>query len=106
MTGPSQVFGSWLHAHELGKSLWTEQFRDGALLGELGRHDPYAFDAQRVEPLDGELRPGDGLTTHCIFDSTDRDVWTIGGGDTDQEMCLNYLWIYPPQPNMLLCNGV
>jgi hypothetical protein len=101
---PVHVFGSWLHAHELGRRLWTEQHRDGTFVGELGRQDPYSIDTQRFEVLDATVEPGDALFTHCVYDSTSRTEVTYGGGATDDEMCLNYLLYYPAQPLLGYCN--
>lgn len=101
---PVHVFGSWLHAHRLGKSLWTEHFRDGVEIGELGRHDPYDFANQRFEPLDATIEPGDELVTYCYYDSTDQTEPVHGGGGTEDEMCLNYLMIHPAQPWLAVCN--
>ncbi len=43
---PVHVYGSWLHAHRIGRGLWTEQRRGGEVVGELGRNDPYDFGLQ------------------------------------------------------------
>lgn len=101
---PVHVYGSWLHAHRIGRALWTEQRRDGEVVGELGRNDPYDFGLQYVEPLDAVVRPGDELVTHCVFDSSDRGVPTLGGDGSDDEMCLNYLFHWPAVPFPLHCN--
>jgi hypothetical protein len=101
---PIHVFGSWLHAHQLGESLWSEHHRDGVKLGELGRHDPYDFANQRFEPLAATVAPGDELWTYCYYDSTDQTEPVHGGGGTDDEMCLNYLLYHPAQPWLALCN--
>ncbi len=101
---PVHVFASWLHAHALGTALWTEQYRDGVQIGELGRHDPYDFGNQRFEPLDATIEAGDQLITRCDYDSSDQTEPTHGGGGTDDEMCLNYLLYYPAQPWLWLCN--
>lgn len=102
---PVHVFGSWLHAHRLGKALWTEQWRDGVSLGELGKSDPYDFDLQYVQPLEVTIEPGDELVTHCIYDSSTRTEPTLGGDASDDEMCLNYLFHYPALPLSLHCNN-
>lgn len=101
---PVHVYGSWLHAHRIGKALWTEQRRDGVVVGELGRNAPYDFGVQYVEPLDAVVEPGDELVTHCIYDSSDRDVPTVGGDGSDDEMCLNYVFHYPALPLPIHCN--
>jgi hypothetical protein len=81
-----------------------EQRRAGEVVGELGRNDPYDFGVQYVEPLDAAVRPGDELVTHCVFDSSERDVPTLGGDGSDDEMCLNYLFHWPAVPLPLHCN--
>jgi hypothetical protein len=102
---PIHVYGSWLHAHEIGQSLWTDHIRDGEKIGEVGRHDPYDFGRQHVEPLDVEVRPGDSLVTHCIYDSSDRTEPTLGGEGTGDEMCLNFVYYYPGLPLPWQCNA-
>ena len=101
---PIHVYGSWLHAHRIGKALWTEQRRDGEVIGELGRNVPFDFGIQYVEPLDAVVEPGDELVTHCVYDSSDRDAPTLGGDGSEDEMCLNYLFHYPALPLPLHCN--
>lgn len=101
---PIQAFGSWAHAHELGRAVWTEHYRDGRRVGDLGRRDPYFFDDQHFEPIDVQVRPGDELRTFCRFDSTGQTEPVHGGGGTDDEMCLNYVLYYPAQPWFWLCN--
>jgi dopamine beta-monooxygenase len=95
---PIEVFGSWLHAHKLATALWTEQFRDGRKVGDLGRHVPYDFDDQHLEPLNARIEPGDELVTHCVYDTTSRTEPTVGGDGTNDEMCLNFLFYYPALP--------
>ena len=92
---PVHVFASWLHAHEIATTLWTEQWRDGVRLGELGRADPYDFGHQRFVPLDVVVQPGDELVTHCRFDSTSRAGPTLGGPSSQDEMCLDFLLYWP-----------
>ena len=101
---PINVFGSWLHAHRLGRSLWTEHYRGNERLPDLGRQDPYDFGDQRFMPLDAVVEPGDELRTYCYFDSTEQTEPVHGGGGTNDEMCLNYLMYYPTQPWLGLCN--
>lgn len=104
LSEPIHVYGSWLHAHRLGKTLWTEQLRDGALIGEVGRNDPYDFGTQYVQPIDALIEPGDQLVTRCVYDSSDRTEPTLGGEGSDDEMCLNFLFHYPALPFSVHCN--
>ncbi len=50
------------------------------------------------------VRPGDELVTHCVFDSSQRDVPTLGGHGSDDEMSLNHLFHWPAVPFPLHCN--
>jgi len=92
---PVHVFASWLHAHEIATAVWTEQWRDGVKLGELGRADPYDFGDQRFVPLDSVVQPGDELVTHCRYDSSSRTAPTLGGPGSQDEMCLDFLLYWP-----------
>ncbi len=93
--GPLQVFGASMHAHGLGKTLWTEVFRDGEMIMELNRDDPFDFNAQRFNFFDATLMPGDEIVNHCIYDSTDREETTLGGPGTENEMCWDTIVYYP-----------
>ena len=79
LSGPLTVFGSFLHAHLLARQIYTEQFRDGALIGDLGRDDVYDFNDQHIQMIEGEIQPGDELRTTCIYDSTGETDTTYGG---------------------------
>lgn len=103
---PLHVFASWLHAHELGSALWTEHRRGGEILGEIDRHDPYDFGNQTLKPLDAVVEPGDELWTHCWYDSTSRTEVTYGGGASSDEMCLDYLWVWPRPTTLYFCNAL
>ena len=107
LTGPITVFGSSLHAHELGRVLWTDIERGGDLVAELNRDDPFAFDAQTYKAIEGmEIRPGDSVINHCVYDSTDRDEVTWGGPATADEMCWNTVMYYPRENAIFdFCGG-
>ncbi|MCA9715391.1 MAG: hypothetical protein H6713_13880 [Myxococcales bacterium] len=100
---PLHVIGTWLHAHDIGKTLWTEVFRDGQMIAELGREDPFKFDYQTFQDADFWVEPGDEFQTHCVYDASDRGEWTYGGDATDQEMCINFMLYYPNDPNLESC---
>src|SRR5690606_5764334 len=95
MDGPIHVFGSSMHAHEIGSVLWSELWRDGELVQEINRDEPFLFDSQHMKEVDLEIQPGDEIVNHCIYDSTDRDGTTIGGPGTGDEMCWNTVTYYP-----------
>ena len=96
---PLNVFGSSMHAHEIGSVLYTEVWRDGQMVMELNRDDPYVFDSQHIKFIDAVLEPGDEIRNHCIYDSTDRTEPTLGGVGTADEMCWNTVIYYPKIPS-------
>jgi dopamine beta-monooxygenase len=96
LRGPITVFGSSLHAHDLGRVLWTDILRNDELVAELNRDDPFAFDSQTYKSIEGmQIEPGDAVINHCIYDSTERDEVTWGGPGTSDEMCWNTVMYYP-----------
>jgi hypothetical protein len=91
---PMHVFGTAMHAHELGAVLWGE-VHDGAGMREINRDEPYLFDSQHMKRVDEIINPGDEVQTHCIYDSTNRTEVTIGGPGTGNEMCWNVVNYWP-----------
>ncbi len=97
--GPINVFGASMHAHDLGSVLWTEVYRDGEMVFELNRDDPFLFDSQNFKFFERQLLPGDEIVNHCVYDSTDRDSTTYGGPGTSDEMCWDTIVYYPKLPS-------
>jgi hypothetical protein len=95
MDGPIRVFGTSMHAHEIGSVLWTEQWRDGQFVQEVNRDEPFLFDSQHMKFVDIEIQPGDEIVNHCIYDSSERTTTTYGGPGTGDEMCWNSMVYYP-----------
>lgn len=72
------------HAHLLGRSMWAEKLDLGfgaaggatlSVVGDVGRSPQWDFEHQLTVPFPrGQvtLRPGDVLSTTCVFDSTVR----------------------------------
>ena len=97
--GPLHVFGTSMHAHDLGSVLYSEVYRDGDMILEMNRDDPFDFENQNMKPIDFDLMPGDQIVNHCIYDSTDRKETTYGGPGTQDEMCWNTIAYYPKIPS-------
>lgn len=95
LSEPMHVFGTAMHAHNIGAVLWTEVHRGGEMLYELNRDDPYLFDSQHMKDVDQIIEPGDEVRTHCIYDASDRTETTIGGPGTMDEMCWNVVTYWP-----------
>ena len=41
------------------------------------------------------ILPGDTLIMDCFYDTTNRDIFTLGGESTSEEMCLAFYLYYP-----------
>jgi hypothetical protein len=89
------VFAYMLHAHLLGRQIWTVHYRNNVLVDYVGNNPAYDFNSQKFVEYTTTILPGDELVTHCIWDSTGKTTTTYGGEATDQEMCVNLLLYYP-----------
>eukprot|EP01045_Picozoa_sp_COSAG04_P015454 COSAG04_NODE_1220_length_7696_cov_15.725286_3_plen_454_part_00 len=52
---PVRVAGNFFHAHELGNGFWTDLYRGGTHMTEIGREHNWSFDNQRYVPMDEEV---------------------------------------------------
>lgn len=99
LTEPMHVFGSFLHAHQIGSVLYTEVQRGGDVIGEIARQDPFDFNMQKFQDADFDVMPGDQLQTFCVYDSSERTDVTLGGPASEEEMCINFMMYYPWFPS-------
>jgi dopamine beta-monooxygenase len=77
------------HMHLFGRSLYTEHYRCGVKIGEIGRATSYEFDNQQSYALRAPVKilPGDALITTCEYNTSSSEVALIGGEETTAEMC-------------------
>jgi len=97
------VFANMHHMHYQGKKQWTEQYRKGEFIGLIGEIQNYDFNSQKFVPISKTILPGDELVTHCVWDTTKKNVTTLGGESTSEEMCVNALIYYPAIPSLFVC---
>lgn len=85
------------HMHLVGRSLFTEHYRCGKKIGEIGRIEAYEFDNQQSYVLDPPIKilPGDALVTTCQYNTLGSTTPIAGGEGTTDEMCLNFIGTYP-----------
>ncbi|GFH49968.1 hypothetical protein CTEN210_06444 [Chaetoceros tenuissimus] len=99
------VFSYFLHGHQILKKIWTEVERPGQETFDLACNGKYDFDLQETvaykEPK--KLYPSDILTTHCVYDSSERTSVTNGGDASDDEMCIAFYLYYPKLSNGDMC---
>ncbi|KAJ0176492.1 hypothetical protein K1T71_007671 [Dendrolimus kikuchii] len=91
------VFGSQLHTHLTGISVWTRHSRHGIELPILNKDIHYSTHFQEIRILHRPVRvlPGDFLETTCVYSTVDKVNATVGGHAITDEMCVNYMHYYP-----------
>ena len=89
------VFGSNLHAHYKGKTLWSEIWRDGKFLSNTNKIEYWSNGFQSHTKTRFTVQPGDTLVTNCVFDVRKGETWY--GSTTQDEMCMEFLFYYPVQ---------
>ncbi len=60
-----------------------------------GWRSSWDFNQQSPSHVKAEIQPGDRLVTHCVYASQTKDKATRFGEGTDDEMCFNFLLVYP-----------
>jgi len=118
LTSDYVVIASAMHAHTLGRRIWTEQWRGATRVRALDGTDPlgtqpyYSFANQQFVdlPSNSILKAGDELITRCVYENTisagKKDgnsvaaagKAVVGCEATTCEMCFNFLFIYPLIP--------
>ena len=96
------VFSSFLHMHQVGRTIWTSLMKyDGDNLVSKNIYDYrefWNFGFQELTMVDITISPGDQINTHCIFDTT-KTGEILFGSDSSDEMCMSFLFYYPYDPN-------
>jgi hypothetical protein len=91
------AYSSFMHAHQRGRRIWTEVWRNGVLVATLGNNQNYDFNLQKVVALAPfvTLQKNDTLNTYCTYDTTQDSQNVTHGEKTSNEMCLNFVAYYP-----------
>jgi hypothetical protein len=97
VTGNITAYSSFMHAHQRGRRMWTEVWRNGSLIATLGNNQNYDFNLQKVVALTPfvMVQQNDTLNTYCTYDTTQDTVNVTHGETTANEMCLNFIFYYP-----------
>src|SRR5206468_1527340 len=89
------AFTVWPHMHVKGRALTTMLKHAGAADQLVTDRPTYDFGAQYLEPASFLIQPNDTLTTRCTWDTTGATGNTPWGESTSQEMCFNFIYLYP-----------
>jgi hypothetical protein len=83
------------HMHLLGDSFVEDVVRAGGGTEPMIRIEGWDFGTQLFYSFPITLAAGDAITTSCTFENT-RDVPTVSGAGTDDEMCFDFVYATPP----------
>lgn len=103
LVGPAHVLWTAPHMHKLGRHLRSVITRlDGTT--EVLTDASYDFNDQQRYPSETLIQPGDIIQTTCTFDNdTNRTVHF--GEQTSDEMCFNFMLVWPPESMGVLPPG-
>jgi hypothetical protein len=92
---PLTALWAGLHMHSAGKAIWTDHYRGSQQLAPLGQKHSWDFNQQSPTHVKAVIQPGDRLVTNCVYNSQTRGKATRFGEGTADEMCFNFLMVYP-----------
>ncbi|CAF5011802.1 unnamed protein product, partial [Rotaria socialis] len=89
----------------LGRTVWTKIIRNNTAVDYLFNAEAYDFNYQYENRLPNRVKlyRGDEFATRCIYNTMNKDVITLGGERTKDEMCLHMATYYPRMDNLYGC---
>lgn len=94
--GGITVYASLLHTHTVGAEVVLRHIRDGVELDPIDLNRNYDFNYQQINFIPRvQILPGDEMILECVYNSANRNVTTLGGEGSRDEMCFAYLHYYP-----------
>jgi hypothetical protein len=105
---PMTIIGTWPHMHQVGWGFRTEHVRGGFNLPDLSNipSGQWSFEGQRQYPVlpRRQVQVGDVIRTTCSYRNA-RPTAVTFGENTEDEMCFDFMLVYPYGPTMRRCNG-
>jgi len=104
-TGNITIFAELPHTHLAGREFYSKVLRNNTEIEMISDNKYYYFNYQFVNFKRKKivLKEDDEVITTCIYNTMDRDKYTLGGLATTDEMCLNFLWYYPRNTEYTAC---
>ncbi len=87
------VFTVWPHMHLKGAAM--KSTIGSAVVTDRPN---YSFNAQYLEKANFQFKPGETMTTRCRWNTVGATGTTPWGETTSQEMCFNFLYVWPAPP--------
>lgn len=104
--GGIRVIGAHVQTNEMGKSIKVGVVRNGTELQPLARDKTIDSSYLEYRTFDAvQVLPGDDLTVECVYNSLDKSKLTLGGFETQQEVCQATLIYYPRQEKLTVCQS-
>lgn len=92
------VFTVWPHMHLRGKALTSTLTPPSGTATVVTDRPNYSFGSQYLEKANFQFKPGDKIKTKCRWDTTGATAPVKWGEDTAEEMCFNFLYVWPAPP--------
>ena len=97
------IFYSFLHMHKYGKEMWSTHLKynnrsEIESRSVIDSRQFWNFGLQSLAAVNTEIKPGDAISTHCVYDTSKIRAGTSIGQSTNQEMCLYIIAYYPAMP--------
>jgi hypothetical protein len=91
---PLHLFGATPHMHLYGTEIATQVTASG-VTGTLVSVDPWNFNNQHIFPVSQDVNPGDQFVTTCHYNTESAPGPVYFGETTEDEMCFDFLYLYP-----------
>lgn len=96
--GPIKIIRTFPHMHLYGREIWTT-----LVDGETGQSTLLSsrkfwnFGTQTSDAVDITVKPGDRLSTTCVYDSSKSPTPVVFGQASSEEMCMDFIVYYPKE---------
>ncbi len=92
------VFTAWPHMHVRGRAMMTTLQHSGSPDQLVTNRPNYSFGSQYLETTSFVFAHGDTLINDCTWDTTGATGSVDFGESTTDEMCFNFLYMWPAPP--------
>lgn len=101
------IVGVQMQTHEMGKTIKVRHVRNGKEFHSIAQD--HNLDSEyleyRIINKGIKVLPGDDLMVECSYDSYDKSKLTLGGYESQQEICQATLIYYPRQVKLSTCQS-
>ena len=106
--GDIYVFSSFLHMHSFGKEMWTTKYRNDDKKNKevVNYKEFWNFGFQNTVEVNYTISKGDSLSTHCVYDTSKSKEKVTFGLESEQEMCMDFVFYYPKENAGLACGYI